>query len=254
LRLLAIPTLLNYCATYFILKIYYRKDLANSSYPSTVSYDDTITDMKLAKTSGAIALLTIAGFVALSILKVMGIETEINFGTIALLGSATLYSLSPRRKEVVAGVNWSIIIFFLSMFIVMQSVWNSGLRSLFTSYLPTLIHTESLSTILIIVGASVLLSQVMSNVPFVAVYINLMRSLGFNSLDVNAWVALAGASTLAGKLTILGAASTIIILEVAEEKGHAFSFYEFFKIGPIVTLVNIVILSSWLILLSRFKG
>jgi len=78
--------------------------------------------------------------------------------------------------------------------------------------------------------------------------------LGFNSLDVNAWVALAGASTLAGKLTILGAASTIIILEVAEEKGHAFSFYEFFKIGPIVTLVNIVILSSWLILLSRFKG
>ena len=169
---------MNYLATYFILKIYYKKDLANSSYPRAFSYDGTITDMKLAKTSGAIALLTIIGFMALSILKVAGIETEINFGTVALLGSAMLYSLSPRMREVITGVNWNIIIFFMSMFIVMQSVWNAGLIGLLASYLPTLTHTESLSTILKVVIASVLLSQVMSNVPFVAVYINLMRSLG----------------------------------------------------------------------------
>ncbi len=39
-----------------------------------------------------------------------------------------------------------------------------------------------------------------------------------------------------------------------KSSSHTFSFYEFFKIGSIVTLVNIVILSSWLILLSSFKG
>jgi len=154
-----------------------------------------------------------------------------------------------KRREIIRGINWSIIIFFISMFIVMQSVWNVGLIQLLASYLPPLTHTDSSFTILNILGASVGLSQVMSNVPFVAAYVNLMNSLGFNSLDTKAWIALAGGWTLAGNLTILGAASTIIILEVAEEKGHSFSFYEYLKIGSIVTLANIAVLGLWLILI-----
>jgi Na+/H+ antiporter NhaD/arsenite permease-like protein len=239
---------MNYFLTYVILKFYYRNDLLNASKPADLSLAQTITDMKLAKVSGIVTLFTIAGFLVLSTAKSLGFETELNFGTVALLGSAILYATSPKRREIIRGVNWSVIIFFISMFIVMQSVWNAGLITLFASYLPPLTHAESPLAILNIVGASVLLSQVMSNVPFVAVYINLMKSLGFNSMDGEAWVALAGASTLAGNLTILGAASTIIILEVAEEKGHNFSFYEFFKIGSIITLVNVAALILWLVL------
>lgn len=247
LRLLTIPTIINYFLTYLILRFYYRNDLRSASKPSDLSLAQTITDQNLARASGIVTLLTITGFLALSAAKVFGFETELNFGTIALLGSAILYAISPRRRDIIKGVNWSIIIFFISMFVVMQSVWNAGLISYIASYLPRLIHVESPLTILNIVGTSVLLSQFMSNVPFVAVYINLMRSLGFSSLNVESWVALAGASTLAGNLTILGAASTIIILEVAEEKGYTFSFYEYFKIGSIVTIANVAVLSLWLI-------
>jgi hypothetical protein len=47
---------------------------------------------------------------------------------------------------------------------------------------------------------------------------------------------LTAASTIAGNLTILGAASNIIIIEAAESRGvHSFSFLEFFKVGSIVT-------------------
>jgi Na+/H+ antiporter NhaD/arsenite permease-like protein len=50
---------------------------------------------------------------------------------------------------------------------------------------------------------------------------------------------LAAASTIAGNLTIPGAASNIIIIETAEAKGlESFSFLEFLKIGILVTLVN----------------
>jgi Na+/H+ antiporter NhaD/arsenite permease-like protein len=54
------------------------------------------------------------------------------------------------------------------------------------------------------------------------------------------WMMLASASTIAGNLTILGAASIIIIIDVAESKNiKAFTFVEFLKIGTLVTLVNI---------------
>ncbi|MEM3737131.1 MAG: SLC13 family permease [Candidatus Bathyarchaeia archaeon] len=246
LKFLGPPTVINCFVTYYLLKFYYRKDLARGAQPHNLAWEDAVTDMHLAKISGIIAVLTIAGFFALNILKVVGYETELNFGTVALLGAAALFSVSSRRREIIRGVNWSIIIFFISMFIVMQAVWNNGLIKLFTLLLPPITHTDSSLTILNIVVASVVLSQFMSNVPFVAVYTHVMKSVGFNSLDVEAWMALAGGSTLAGNLTILGAASTIIILEASEEEDYTFSFSEYFKIGSLVTAANVAILVLWL--------
>ncbi len=49
-------------------------------------------------------------------------------------------------------------------------------------------------------------------------------------------------STIAGNLTILGAASDVIILKAVERKHDVtFTFKEFFKIGAIVTTVNMLI-------------
>lgn len=247
LRLLGPPTIINYFATYYLLKFFYRKELSAAKPPHFLTLQETVTDPKLAKLAGAVSVLTIIGFFTLSLSKIMGYETDLNFGTIALLGSSILFALTTKRREVIRGVNWSIILFFISMFIVMQGVWDAGLITLISKYLPQLTHTASPLTIVNIIAVSVALSQMMSNVPFVAVYVNLMKSLGFNSLDTNAWIALAGGSTLAGNLTILGAASTIIILEAAEEKGSTFSFYEYLKIGSLVTLLNIGILTVWLL-------
>ena len=65
---------------------------------------------------------------------------------------------------------------------------------------------------------------------------------GFNADDVSQWMMLAAASTIAGNLTIFGAASNIIIIEAAESRGvKAFSYSEFLKIGSIVTVANLVV-------------
>jgi len=64
-------------------------------------------------------------------------------------------------------------------------------------------------------------------------------------------MALAAGSTIAGNLTILGAASNIIVLEAAESRGlKAFSFAEFLKIGVVVTLVNAVVYGVFLCLFA----
>jgi Na+/H+ antiporter NhaD/arsenite permease-like protein len=64
-----------------------------------------------------------------------------------------------------------------------------------------------------------------------------MLNNGFGGdAHLSQWIMLASAST------ILGAASNIIIIDVAESKNiKTFLFIEFFKIGVLVTLTNIVI-------------
>ena len=62
---------------------------------------------------------------------------------------------------------------------------------------------------------------------------------------------LAASSTIAGNLTILGAASSIIIIQAAESKGvKAFTFFEFLKIGSVITLVNILVYYLFVALLG----
>ena len=69
-----------------------------------------------------------------------------------------------------------------------------------------------------------------------------MLTSGFaGDAHVTQWM-MASARTIAGNLTILGAASNIIISDVAESKGLiSFTFFEFLKIGSLVTVVNIII-------------
>lgn len=109
------------------------------------------------------------------------------------------------------------------------------------SYIPTPNPDNIFQSNAIISAVSILLSQILSNVPFVALYNFLMLNNGFaGDAHVSQWMMLASASTIAGNLTILGAASNIIIIDVAESKNvKAFTFAEFFKIGALVTIANI---------------
>jgi Na+/H+ antiporter NhaD/arsenite permease-like protein len=248
-KYLALPTFANFLVTYYIVKRYFRKELALAVVPNTRASTELITDRKLAKVSAIITCVVIVGFFTIGIVKLFGITTDINFSHVALLGGAALFAVSAKRREIIHGMNWPIIIFFISMFIVMDALWTSGVVSLIASFLPVLEHSNSPLSLINIIAVSVGLSQVMSNVPFVAVYLKVMQILGFSGMDTKAWMALAGGSTLAGNLTILGAASNVIILEAAEKRKETFSFIQFLKIGAIVTPVNVTILIIFLMIL-----
>jgi Na+/H+ antiporter NhaD/arsenite permease-like protein len=64
-------------------------------------------------------------------------------------------------------------------------------------------------------------------------------------------LALAAGSTIAGNLSILGAASNVIIIQNAEMKsGDTLTFWEFVRIGVPLTIVNILV--YWLFFLVMF--
>jgi len=59
-------------------------------------------------------------------------------------------------------------------------------------------------------------------------------------------MALAAGSTIAGNLTILGAASNVIIIQNAEKQGETFSFMEFFRVGLPLTILQIAVYCAFL--------
>jgi Na+/H+ antiporter NhaD/arsenite permease-like protein len=240
------PTIIGLVVTFLILRFYYRKDLAKSAEDFGTIALPPIKDRRLARLSAYVAGSVVVGFFLVGVAQLFGVQGNINLGTVALLGATIVYLLSTRRREILAAVDWGIIIFFMSLFIVVQGFWDSNALQSLLLYLPALNPSDIVISLSVIIVTSLIFSQLLSNVPFVAVYIKAMQAAGFTSTNVKAWVALAGASTLAGGLSLLGAASNVIILEAAESRGSGFSSLEFSKIGLLVTIPNILILYLFL--------
>jgi len=54
-------------------------------------------------------------------------------------------------------------------------------------------------------------------------------------------MALAAGSTIAGNLTVIGAASNVIIVQNGERRGTAISFSDFVKVGASLTALNLLV-------------
>jgi Na+/H+ antiporter NhaD/arsenite permease-like protein len=242
---LAAPTIASLFVTYYILKIYYRKELKSNYQLSVIELtekEDSTYDPRLAKLSIGVLAATIAGFIISEVLHFLGVA-DFGLSAVAMLGAATLYALSGQRIEIMKSVDYSVLIFFGAMFVVTSALWSSGAISMmFMNFIPNPDPSDPVQSATVITAASVGISQVLSNVPFVALYNFVMADAGFTGGHVDQWMMLAAASTIAGNLTVLGAASNIIIIEAAESRGvRAFSFLEFFKLGSIVAAANIAI-------------
>lgn len=248
---LAAPTIANLFVTYAILKVYYRKEIKQDYRLSAIELmEKTDYNPRLARISIAVLVATIAGFIVSEALHFLGIA-DFSLSAVAMLGAAAIYALSSQRREIMKSVDYSVLIFFGGMFVVTSALWSSGAVSLlFMNYIPIPDPSDPVQSTAVISAASIGISQVLSNVPFVALYNFVMADSGFTGQHVDQWMMLAAASTIAGNLTILGAASNIIIIEAAESRGvRAFSFLEFFKVGSIVTAANLAVYYLFIVLI-----
>jgi Na+/H+ antiporter NhaD/arsenite permease-like protein len=137
------------------------------------------------------------------------------------------------------------------MFVFTYGLWSSGLIPGIITYIQVPNPDNIIQSNAIISAVSIFFSQILSNVPFVSLYDNVMIHSGITGSHISQWMMLAAASTIAGNLTIFGAASNIINIEAAESrKVKAFSYIEFFKIGIIITVINLCIYYIFLLMIT----
>jgi Na+/H+ antiporter NhaD/arsenite permease-like protein len=166
---------------------------------------------------------------------------------IALGGAAVLLAVTPSRARIVSGVNWRVLLLFVGLFVVVQGAVVGGIVSDLESILPIPGPGHPLA-VLSITGTSLVGSQAVSNVPWVGLQIPVLNGLGYSATTPVAWMTLAGASTLAGNLTFVGAASNLILVEAAERQGVRIRLAEFVRVGVPLTAITVTVLVGCLLL------
>jgi len=177
-----------------------------------------------------------------SLLASAGVFAAFSFGypysLAAMIGAVILLLIGGVRTEtILEGVDWTLLLFFASLFIVMHGLEVSGLIEIVINGIGNFALYSSPGMISMLSIVSAILSNVVSNVPAVMLLKPLIHTLGDSR---SAWLALAMSSTLAGNLTLIGSVANLIVAQ--QSRRHiAIGFMEYFRVGALITVVTLAI-------------
>jgi Na+/H+ antiporter NhaD/arsenite permease-like protein len=226
---LLVPTLINLLIAFVILRLVYPEEFSYRQItPEPLCPCDKKVTLPVRCSLAIILILAAANIVA----SLLGTRMVITLPLIALGAAVPVILFSDRRWTVLRGIDWATLVFFAAMFVLMESVWQTGFFQMF-------VDGSMISSVPMILVTSVTISQFISNVPFVALFQPMILQAGGGTTAQ--LMALAAGSTIAGNLTILGAASNVIIIQNAEKQGKTISFIEFAKVGIPLTFLQLAV-------------
>ncbi len=223
-----------------ILKFMYRKELKTTDELKRnimkFKAKSSIRDWKLLKKSLVVLTITMFGFLFQGIL-------DLEVATIALFGAAMLLVITDTHpEEILAELEWTTILFFAGLFILVAGVEQVGFIDIVANAIVSITDGAPRATTLFILWASSIFSAFIDNIPFVATMIPLIEDLGGQGLNTEPlWWALVLGAQMGGNGTLIASSTNLVGSGLCEKAGYKLSFKDFFKIGFPVMVVSMII-------------
>lgn len=168
------------------------------------------------------------------------IPREITAVTSASLLMLSRYISTRRLLEL---VDWSLIILFICLFIIVGAISKYGLpnKMLYEIQKYGLNIADNPIHLSLV---SVVLSNIFSNVPAVMLILNVLPKENIENYYI-----LAVSSTFAGNLLTIGSIANLIVIEQSKMFDIKITFWDYAKVGIPVTLISILVLILWVLYL-----
>jgi len=231
-------------ATMILLLISFRKDLAGK-FEGAIDLDET----KVLKDPKALIAVSFSIGVVI-VLFFIHHHFHLFPGYVAWIGVAVAMALvRPDPEELLKGLDWSLLLFFAGLFIIVGGVEGSGLLDLVGEQLTSVAQNPEnlLATALIVMWSAAFLSAAVDNIPFTVTMIPIISHLQTQGVDVMPlWWALAAGVGLGGNGSHIGSTANIICVAEAERTGnpeYRITPLFWLKKGTPVMLVTLIISS-----------
>ena len=209
-----------------LLLWFFRRDLLPPSEPTTEIPAPEV-DWVLLRKAGVVMSLVMLAFL-------LGYDQA----GVAVLGASVLITVANKPpRAFIERIDWPLLLFFAALFVVVHGVEASGATRAAASWITSLLSKPPEVAVPLFAGASLLGSNIFSNVPFVLVVSGWLEQAPNADLY---WRTLAMSATFAGNLTLLGSVANLIVFEGAKEVAEV-SFWEYLRIGLPITLATTAI-------------
>ncbi|MGE5231804.1 MAG: SLC13 family permease [Deltaproteobacteria bacterium] len=157
---------------------------------------------------------------------------------VAVAAGAVMLAAARRDpKPALEKVEWELLLFFGALFVVMRGLEQSGaVARINAEGLQAMAGGARWAVAAGVSGVMLVLSNLISNVPAVMLWRNVVPALPDQAL---VWQAMAMSATFAGNLLLIGSMANLIVAERAEARGVRLGYWEYAKAGIPVTLVTL---------------
>ncbi|MBE9202577.1 ArsB/NhaD family transporter [Synechocystis salina LEGE 06099] len=194
--------------------------------------------------------------------------------SVALMGACLALLLAHQSKidtvhNILRDVDWSTLIFFMSIFVIIGSLEKTGVTASLAQILAVVVGQNIAFGAIVLVFTVGLLSSVVPNIPLVVAMVPLLKqyvvNIGFAGPEILTpdfagqlpvevlplFYAMMFGATLGGNGTLVGASSNIVAAGISEQHGRPISFRRFLHYGLPVMAVQLVVAAlfvAWLML------
>jgi Na+/H+ antiporter NhaD/arsenite permease-like protein len=186
------------------------------------------------------------------ILFVFGEQIHLLPAVTALIGAtALLVWIRPDIEEMIEAVDWTTLVFFITLFIVVGAIQEVGLISFIADGISQLVGENLLLAMLSVTWLSAILSTVVANIPFTAAMLPVIGYLtatipGAESKAL--FFCLSVGSAMGGNGSLIGSSANMVTAGIAERAGYPITYVDFFKKGFPALLITVSLATLWLLL------
>ena len=195
--------------------------------------------------SGLVFILVLVGFI-------IGERFHVVPAVPALIGATVLLVwLSPDVHDMITAVDWTTLVFFMALFIVVGAVQEVGLISMIAVGMSRVVGESLILGIFLIVVGVGTLSTVVANIPLAASMLPVVEFLSGSipgATNKVLYYALSMGAAMGGNGLLIGAEANLVTAGITSQAGTPISFKEFLKIGLPVTYLTLTAGFIWLLL------
>lgn len=229
-----------------LMKIVYEKKIelgtVDTSAVEELDPSKSITNRALMRKGIIVLICVIVGFM---FHDKLGIDSCV----VALTAAAVMLIIGREDvDQAIQDVEWTTILFFMSLFVVVGGLTETGIIKELASKIIDATDGHPMMTMLVLLWASALLSSILDNIPFVATLIPLILAMQADGMDVTSfWWAISLGACLGGNGTMIGASANVVLSDISTKHGYPITFKSYLKVGMPFMLLSIVISTVFLV-------
>ena len=186
------------------------------------------------------------------VLFVFGERIHLVPAVTALMGAtALLLWIRPDVEAMIDSVDWTTLVFFISLFIVVGAIQEVGLISILADTVGRLFGSSLIMTMLAVIWLSAVLSAVVANIPFTAAMLPVVGYLSGIVPGAHSKVlfyCLSVGSAMGGNGTLIGASANLVTAGISERAGYPLTYGYFLRKGFPALVVTVALAMVWLFL------
>jgi len=191
-------------------------------------------------------------FAGMLTLFVLGEPLNLVPAVTALIGSTVLLVwIQPDVDEIIRAVDWTTLLFFIGLFVVVGAIQEVGLISIIAVVVGNLVGDNLVLAMVLIVYVAAFISMAVDNIPFAAAMLPVIGYLTLNipGAENNAlFYTLSVGAAMGGNGSLIGASPNLVTAGIAERAGFPITYKTFMKIGLPSMVLTVTIGLIWLLI------